>query len=109
MTALKINNWTLSYHGTEFTAPEARSPYLHGLVEGREHLGNARTSPILRVENGIAYTQSGSQYLLGTPSDCWNKHCPSTDFQNMDHRALVMDTVPGDVLQEHRRAAKGNW
>ena len=105
----KINNWTLGFLGTLYTAPEYRTPFLHGLCVGEEDRGNIRTSRVLRVVDGVVYTRSGSEYALGTPSKCWNQHLEGRghdiDHTSMDAKALVMDTVPGDVFGDYCREA----
>ena len=100
-----INNWTLFYRGSVYTAPELRYVHLHGFREG--DIGSVITSPILRVENGVVETQSGSLYRLGAPSGIWIEYVSETDdydVYNMDRDALRRFSMPGDMFHEQKQS-----
>jgi len=109
-TVVTVNNWTLFYKGSAYTAPELRSVHLHGLREG--DTGNVITSPILRIENGIVETRSGSLYRLGTASAVWDEYVSETagldHALDMDQDALRRFSMPGDVFSEKKEQQHGD-
>ena len=66
---MRLENWCL-VHGeiNPYLPPEMQTHVISGNVFGNPKFPGGKlitTSTIIKVENGIAYTQSGSEYELG--------------------------------------------
>ena len=87
---MKIDMWHVGYGSgvSQYSAPDSYAASLFGRVYG--HLifndsENVVLSPIMRIENGMVYTRSGSVYELGAPDPVYAKLHPNATERLIAH------------------------
>ena len=68
---MKLEQWSLQVHATVYTAPEACTKRLVGVVYGHPKKADGQlvvTSIVKHAEGTFVFTASGSIYELGEPS-----------------------------------------
>jgi len=75
----KLENWSIVFKDP-YQAPECRKSYLQGNIYGREDIEDGKfvtTSSIIKTEDNLVYTKSGSLYELGEPNVEYEKLYPN--------------------------------
>lgn len=83
----KLENWSVTFRGDRYTAPELRPPCLQGVVADGPRAGKSViTSRIVAADGRVVETWSGSKYVLGKIDPkyrAWlREHRPDWDFRN---------------------------
>lgn len=74
-----LYNWSLCTTGSPYEAPELKVPKLQGKTKGSRQFPDGThivTSNLLLVVGNVAFTKSGSRYVLGDIDPEYEKRVP---------------------------------
>lgn len=76
---MRLENWSIEFAvRAVYSPPESGFPVLTGDVYGRDGFPDGdrvTTSRLMKIENGEAWTVSGSHYTLGKPAERYKQWC----------------------------------